>query len=59
MWEWIEADPPAQIEDAFRDLAIYDPPPEWATPRLMEDFGAYGITGPLDPWLEKLRRNSQ
>jgi hypothetical protein len=54
-WGWIEAESPAQIEAAFRDLVIHEPPPDWATASLMEDFGSYSLNGPFDPWLERLR----
>ena len=55
-WAYIEADSAEQIHATFRDLVIHEPPPAWATPSHMEDFGAYTLTGPADPWLEKLRR---
>jgi hypothetical protein len=56
-WAWIEAESIAEIEAAFRDLTIYEPAPAWASPKLMKDFGAYRIDGPLDPWPERLRRS--
>jgi hypothetical protein len=58
-WGWVIARSPDEIRAEFRDLAIHDPPPEWNTPTQVNHFGAYKIEGPLDPWLEALRRKDQ
>ena len=48
VYAWIEAESPDEITAAFREVVVMEPPPDWATPEHMADFGAYKMTDPLD-----------
>lgn len=59
VWVWIEAESAHQITSAYDGVTIPDPYPEWATPELMSEFGAYSLDDPnaLPAWLRQHRRN--
>jgi hypothetical protein len=54
-WGWLHAESAEQIHATFHSLTVHEPPPDWATPSMKEDFGVYSLAGPTDPWLENLR----
>ena len=55
-WAFVRARSKAAIATAFRDLEVIEPWPDWATPQMLKDVGAYDIKGSLSPLLESLKK---
>lgn len=43
---WIEAESAAQIISLFEGVVVPDPVPDWATERLVAQFGSYKLSEP-------------